>query len=132
MCSLKDHWGQYNAYENVWYNRYFYYVTSLMLWEGKWRPEPWNNGEKKKGAFYYATMITSERHSLGKPCSWNFHLKFLMLFFFRNLKRKKKWKGNIDFFKKMQKLREMCRKGKLVSHLSNISQKNPVSKLEKG
>lgn len=48
VCSVKDHQGQYNAYENVWYNRCFYYVTSIDAIKGKWRPEPWNNGEEKE------------------------------------------------------------------------------------
>ena len=34
-CSVKDHRGQYNAYENVWYNIYFYYVISIDVMEGK-------------------------------------------------------------------------------------------------
>lgn len=35
VCSVKDHQGQYNVYENVWYNRYFYFAISIDVIEGK-------------------------------------------------------------------------------------------------
>lgn len=59
VCSVKDRQGQYNVYENVWYNRYFYFAISIDVIEGKMEIDLWKIKNKKWEIFSCVYMETT-------------------------------------------------------------------------